>query len=259
MPVCGLPSLLVRTRQKIHSPYWASVVQVFWPLTMYLSPLRSARRLERGQVGAGARFAVALAPPHFAAGDAGQEALLLLGVAEGHDHRRHHHRAERHHARRAGQRAFFLEQVLLHRVPARAAELLGPAVAQPALLAQDAGPALHVVARQAQRVVDLVRNFGRQVGAHPGAHVFAELLFFRGKCQIHEGVSNSAPLSARSFYSRVSGLRHAELLAEVLHSGTKRGNFVFQGLDARLEMRAAPVPASRRRAASPISTGPHSR
>ena len=33
MPVCGLPSLLVRTRQKIQSPYWPKVVQVFWPLT----------------------------------------------------------------------------------------------------------------------------------------------------------------------------------------------------------------------------------
>ena len=32
----------VRTRQKIHSPYCASVVQAFWPLTMYLSPFRSA-------------------------------------------------------------------------------------------------------------------------------------------------------------------------------------------------------------------------
>ncbi len=43
MPVCGLPSVLVRTRQKIQSPNWPSVVQVFWPLTMYLSPRRSAR------------------------------------------------------------------------------------------------------------------------------------------------------------------------------------------------------------------------
>ena len=38
MPVWGLPSVLVRTRQKIHSPYWPRVVQVFWPVTMYLSP-----------------------------------------------------------------------------------------------------------------------------------------------------------------------------------------------------------------------------
>jgi hypothetical protein len=45
MPVCGLPSVLVRTRQNIQSPYWPSVVQVFWPLTMYLSPTRSARVL----------------------------------------------------------------------------------------------------------------------------------------------------------------------------------------------------------------------
>ncbi len=44
MPVCGLPSVLVRTRQKIHSPYWPSVVQVFWPLTTYLSPRRSRVR-----------------------------------------------------------------------------------------------------------------------------------------------------------------------------------------------------------------------
>ena len=43
MPVCGLPEVSVRTRQKIQSPYWPSVVQVFWPLTMYLSPRRSAR------------------------------------------------------------------------------------------------------------------------------------------------------------------------------------------------------------------------
>jgi hypothetical protein len=61
-----------------------------------------------------------------------------------------------HDARRAGQRAFFFKQVLLHRGPARAAKFLGPAVAQPALLAQDLGPALHVVARQVQGVVHLV-------------------------------------------------------------------------------------------------------
>ena len=49
MPVCGLPSLLVRTKQKIHSPNWAKVVQVFWPLTMYLSPMRSARVLSEAK------------------------------------------------------------------------------------------------------------------------------------------------------------------------------------------------------------------
>ena len=49
MPVCGLPSLLVRTRQKIHSPYWPSVVQAFWPLTMYLFPTLSALHLSEAR------------------------------------------------------------------------------------------------------------------------------------------------------------------------------------------------------------------
>ena len=34
MPSCAWPSGSVRTRQKIQSACWASVVQVFWPLTM---------------------------------------------------------------------------------------------------------------------------------------------------------------------------------------------------------------------------------
>jgi hypothetical protein len=86
---------------------------------------------------------------------------------------------------RAGQGRLFLEQVLLHRGPARAAEFLGPAVAQPALLAKDLGPALHVVAGQVQGVVHLVRDLLRKVGAHPGADLLAELLFFRGECKVH--------------------------------------------------------------------------
>src|ERR1700732_234588 len=42
MPDCFLALGSVRQRQKIMSACCASVVQVFWPLTMYLSPLRSA-------------------------------------------------------------------------------------------------------------------------------------------------------------------------------------------------------------------------
>ena len=43
MPSCFFAAGSVRTRQKIQSAYCASVVQVFCPLTTYLSPLRSAR------------------------------------------------------------------------------------------------------------------------------------------------------------------------------------------------------------------------
>ena len=42
MPRCFLASGSVRTRQKIQSPYWPSVVQVFWPLTTNSSPSRTA-------------------------------------------------------------------------------------------------------------------------------------------------------------------------------------------------------------------------
>ena len=42
MPACFLASGSVRTRVKIQSPYWPSVVQVFWPLTTQSSPSLTA-------------------------------------------------------------------------------------------------------------------------------------------------------------------------------------------------------------------------
>ena len=42
MPSCFLAEESVRQRQKIQSAYWASVVQVFWPLMTQLSPSRLA-------------------------------------------------------------------------------------------------------------------------------------------------------------------------------------------------------------------------
>ena len=42
MPSCALAVGSVRTRQNIQSAYCASVVQIFWPLTTYLSPCFSA-------------------------------------------------------------------------------------------------------------------------------------------------------------------------------------------------------------------------
>ena len=136
---------------------------------------------DRCQVGARARLAIALAPPDLAAGDAWQKALLLFRVAKGHDDRRDHDGAKRHHARRTGERAFFLEQMFLHGVPARAAKFPGPAVAEPAFFSENFGPALHVVTRQTQGVVHLVRNISRQAGMNPGADFFAEGLLFRGE------------------------------------------------------------------------------
>ena len=42
MPRCFLAWGFVRTRQKIQSPCWPSVVQVFWPSTTQVSPSRTA-------------------------------------------------------------------------------------------------------------------------------------------------------------------------------------------------------------------------
>ena len=42
MPACFLASGSVRTSVKIQSPYWPSVVQVFWPLTTQSSPSLTA-------------------------------------------------------------------------------------------------------------------------------------------------------------------------------------------------------------------------
>src|ERR1035437_3871299 len=75
----------------------------------------------RSQIRAGAGLAVALAPPDLATGDARQYAPCT------------------------GQRAFFFEQMFLHRVPARAAECFGPSVTEPTFFTQNFSPALYVV------------------------------------------------------------------------------------------------------------------
>jgi len=75
---CFFAAGSVRHRQKIMSAYWASVIQVFWPLTMYFVALALGLGLQRGEVGAGARLRKALAPPVVDIGDA-RQIMLLLG------------------------------------------------------------------------------------------------------------------------------------------------------------------------------------
>jgi hypothetical protein len=55
----------------------------------------------------------------------------------------------------------------------------------PALLAQDLRPALQVVARQVDRVANLVADVLGQVVAHPGADLLAEGLFFWSEGEVH--------------------------------------------------------------------------
>jgi hypothetical protein len=110
----------------------------------------------------------------------------LFGAAKGHDDGGDHHRAKGHDARRTRQSAFFFKQVFLDGIPARAAKLLGPTRAQPTFRAQNFGPTLQIIPREAEAVVDFVGNVGRQMLAHPSAYLLAELLFFGRESQIHE-------------------------------------------------------------------------
>ena len=90
--------------------------------------------LQRRQVGAGPGLGVADGELDLAGQDLGQELLLLLVGAELHDRRRHRvHRKHRH--RRAGPERLVVEDELLDGGAVLAAVLLGPADAQPAVLA----------------------------------------------------------------------------------------------------------------------------
>ena len=73
MPACFLASGSVRTSVKIQSPYWPSVVQVFWPLTTQSSPSRTAVVRSDGEVGAGVGLGEALRPPDVEVGGLRQE------------------------------------------------------------------------------------------------------------------------------------------------------------------------------------------
>jgi hypothetical protein len=140
---------------------------------------------QRGQVGAGARLGIALAPPVLARADARQEVRLLRRGAEGHDHRRYHAQAEGHQRRRAGVGAFFLEDVLLGGRPARAAKLHRPGRSHPALAVQGAVPVQVVVLVQALAAQHLGAERGGQMGVDEAADLGAEALVLGGVIEIH--------------------------------------------------------------------------
>ena len=74
-----------------------------------------------------------------------QEILLLLPIAELHQHRRYHLQAERQLRGRTGQGALEIEQVALDGAPSGATEFLGPGRGTPALSVENALPSTNVV------------------------------------------------------------------------------------------------------------------
>ena len=129
---------------------------------------------ERGQVRAGIRLRIALAPDGPAGEDARQVARLLLLGAEGEQHGAHHLRAEGHRRRRAGEVAFLLEDEPLRRRPARPAGGFRPVGAHPAPFRDGAHPVHDIVAREQASVPYLVAHILRKPLPDEGAHLVAE-------------------------------------------------------------------------------------
>src|SRR5215207_4634723 len=146
------------------------------------------RRLERGEVGAGAGLGEALAPPVVEIGDARQEAALLRLRAEGDDHRPDHADAERQRRGRRRLLHLVLEDVLPHRVPAGAAPLDRPMRHRPALGVEDAGPFDELVLRGVMAHDELVADALRQRGAEEFADFLAEGVFLGGEAEVHAGL-----------------------------------------------------------------------
>jgi len=176
MPSWGRPSEAVRTRQR--GPGLLAVHDVVVALAL-------GAHLDRREVRSRARLGVALAPPVVERKDARQEAALLCGAAESDDHRPDHGHAEGHEARRPGVGALHVEEVLLHRRPAGAAELLRPADPRPALGMQDLVPAHDLLPLEATPGEHLVPDRSGQARIDEGAHLAAERLLLGGEIEIH--------------------------------------------------------------------------
>ena len=100
--------------------------------------------------------------------------LLLLGRAEGVDHRPGHGRAERDQRRRAGAAELLLEGEELLGLPAEPAMLLRPFAGQPAARAQPLQPGVVLVALEMLAARLLAANLGRHLALAELAHLGAE-------------------------------------------------------------------------------------
>ena len=103
---------------------------------------------QRSEVGTGAGFRITLTPPVIARQDAGKEAGLLLGRAEGVNNRANHRQAEGHGADAIGSRQFFGPDETLRRGPAGAAIFNGPCRGDPAFFRKYAVPGQEIFFRK---------------------------------------------------------------------------------------------------------------
>ena len=199
MPRCFFSAVgSVRTRQKIQSAYWPSVVQVFWPLTTHSSPSRTAvvRSEARSEPASGSekpwhhqmsRFAVfgrnaPSAPASRTSAITGPTMLALNASGGGH----------------AGQLHLLVPDVALQRRPVPAAPLDRPVRhGEPGgverLLGRD-----ELLLGQLPVVGDGVADLLGHLGGEEGPHLLAERCVLRGQLQPHRSSFLTAAVPSRA-------------------------------------------------------------
>ena len=144
------------------------------PVDHIVVAVANRARLEAGEVRAGAGLRVALAPPGLVLDDAGEILLLLLGCAEGVDHRPCHGRAERDQRRCARAAELLLEGKELLGLPAEPAMLLRPFSGQPPARAQPLQPGVVLVTLEMLATRLLAAHLGRHLAGAELPHLLAE-------------------------------------------------------------------------------------
>ena len=140
---------------------------------------------QRSEVGTGAGLRITLTPPVIARQDAGKEAGLLLGRAEGIDNGADHRQAEGHGADAIGSGQFFRPDEALRRGPAGAAIFDGPCRGNPALFRKNAVPGQEIFFRKIMAFILHRAQVIRVIFGDEATYFLLEGDFFGTEFQLH--------------------------------------------------------------------------
>ena len=185
IPSCGLTSVSVRTRQNIMSRPVCGGCPGLGPVDDVVVAVTDRAGAQARQIGPCVRLRVALAPPRLVRGDGRQVLRLLRVAAEGADHRADHLRPEGHDPRCSRTPHLLLEDVALHRRPARPAVLHRPRIDEPAPFGQYVLPAVVVVLAEREETLDLRADVGRKPLFDNRAHLVLEVAQLVRELQVH--------------------------------------------------------------------------
>ncbi len=181
----------VRQTTKHQSDHCAHEVQTFCPCEHPLVAVEVRARLHVGEIRAGVRLRVALAPDLLARDDRRQEAPLLLVGAEGDDGRAEQSLADvTEAAGSAGARVLLVEDHLLHQRRAAAAVLARPADAGPAARRELLLPGAPLVDQRVLVAGTAAAAHARELAGErvgqPGRDLAAERFVFGREPEVHE-------------------------------------------------------------------------